>query len=417
MNYYEKLGISSETVELFSEAKAAAATAFSKIDETASYNAAKVLSAFKNNGVSEAHFAPSTGYGYDDLGRDTLEKIYAEIFSCGDSLVRHTITCGTHALALCMYGVLRPGDTLLCVTGKPYDTLEESIMGEGVGSLKEFGIGYACVDLKADGTPDFNAISESVTDSVKAVWIQKSKGYEWRNSLSNEVIGEIVSCVKAKKPDCICIVDNCYGEFVEKTEPTEVGADLCAGSLIKNLGGGIVKSGGYVAGREDLVEKASYRLTAPGIGKHVGASMGHTRDMYYGLFTAPHIVAQCLKTAVLCSTVLEKLGYEVHPKPNDERYCIIQAAKFLSPEKLVAFIQGIQMGSPVDASFLPQPAPMPGYKHKVIMAAGTFVSGSTCELSADAPIKEPYVGYVQGGINVESAELGLMLAVENLKKI
>lgn len=417
MNFYEKLGISEETKKLFAEAKENVADAFVRIDETASYNAAKVLYAFQKNGVSEAHFAPTTGYGYDDLGRDTLEKIYADIFGCGDSIVRHTITCGTHALALCMYGVLRNGNTLLCATGKPYDTLEESITGDGVGSLKEFGINYRCVDLKPDGMPDYSAIAESIDDSVKAVWIQKSKGYDWRNSLSNRTIGEVVKCVKEKKSDCICIVDNCYGEFVEKTEPTEYGVDLCAGSLIKNLGGGIVKCGGYVAGRTDLVEKASYRLTSPGIGKHVGASLGHTWDMYYGLFTAPHIVAQCLKTAVLCSSVLERLGYEVHPKPNDERFCIIQAAKFLSPEKLIAFIQGIQMGSPVDSTFLPQPSPMPGYKHNVIMAAGTFVSGSTCELSADAPIKEPYVGYIQGGINLESSELGLMLAAENIRKL
>lgn len=417
MNFYENLGISEDTVRLFRKAKENAADAFSKIEETAAKNAAKVLCAFRKNGVSEAHFAPSTGYGYDDLGRDTLEKIYADIFGCEDAIVRHTITCGTHALALCMFGVLRTGDTLLCATGKPYDTLEESILGDGVGSLKEFGIGCKFVELLPGGTPDFSAIKESLTDDVKAVWIQKSKGYEWRSSLSNAVIGEIARVVKAKSPKCVVIVDNCYGEFVETTEPTEHGVDLCAGSLIKNLGGGVVKSGGYVAGRGDLIEKASYRLTSPGIGKHVGASLGHTWDMYYGLFTAPHVVSQCLKSAVLCASVLEDLGYEVHPRANDERFCIIQAAKFLQPEKLIAFIQGIQTGSPVDSQFLPQPAPMPGYKHDVIMAAGTFVSGSTCELSADAPIKPPYVGYVQGGINLESAELGLMLAIENLKKL
>lgn len=416
MNYYRKMGISETTEKLFSDSVNSLRDTFDRLDETALFNSAKIMDAFHSECVSEANFAPTTGYGYDDLGRDALERIYAKVFGAEDALVRHNIVCGTHSLALCLFGILRPGDTLLCAAGKPYDSLEESISGEGVGSLREFGISCKTVDLLPDGTPDYNAISENCDETVKAVWIQKSKGYAWRNSLSNAMIGEIVKCVKAKNPKAVCIVDNCYGEFVEKCEPTAVGADLAAGSLIKNPGGGFVKCGGYVVGREDLIKLVASRYTAPGIDKHVGASLGHTWDMYYGLYVAPHTVAQNLKTAALCAKVMENLGYDVHPLPDDERFCIIQAIKFGDPKKLISFIQGIQKGSPVDAHVLPQPWGMPGYNDEVIMAAGTFVSGATSELSADAPIREPYVAYMQGGINLETSKIGLMLAVENLLK-
>ncbi len=416
MNYYDKLGVSEKTVKLFSESSASLSETFEKIDETALFNSAKILSAFHKENVSEANFAPTTGYGYDDLGRDALERIFADVFGAEDALVRHNIVSGTHALALCLFGILRPGDTLLCAAGKPYDSLEESISGDGVGSLKEFGVKCKVVDLLPDGTPDYNAISENCDATVKAVWIQKSKGYAWRNSLSNEIIGRIVKCVKSVREDIICIVDNCYGEFVERKEPTALGADLAAGSLIKNPGGGFVKCGGYVVGREDLIKMVASRYTAPGIDKHVGASLGHTWDMYYGLYVAPHTVAQNLKAAALCAKVMEKLGYEVHPKAEDDRYCIIQAIKLLSPEKLISFVQGIQKGSPVDAHVTPEPWGMPGYSDEIIMAAGTFVSGATSELSADGPVRPPFVAYMQGGINFETARLGLMVAVENIMK-
>ena len=386
-------------------------------DTLAEINSAKVLSAFHKNQVSEAHFTSTTGYGYDDLGRETLERIYADIFCTEDALVRHSIVSGTHALALCLYGILRPGDTLLGATGKPYDTLEEVIGisgGEGGGSLKDFGILYRQVDLKTDGTPDLNGIVQSLDNTVKVVWIQKSKGYDWRNSLSSERIGEIVRLVKQKKPDCICVVDNCYGEFVEEREPTEHGADLAAGSLIKNPGGGIAPSGAYIVGRADLVELAACRLTAPGIGKHVGATLGHNKEMFQGIFMAPFATCQNIKTAILCAAVFEELGFAVHPASDAARYCTIQAIRFAEEKKLVSFCQGIQKGAPVDAFVTPQPWDMPGYQHQVIMAAGTFVQGATSELSADAPIKEPYIAYMQGGLAYSYSKLGLMCAVQHM---
>ena len=386
-------------------------------DTLAEINSAKVLSAFHKNQVSEAHFTSTTGYGYDDMGRETLERIYADIFCTEDALVRHSIVSGTHALALCLYGILRPGDTLLGATGKPYDTLEEVIGisgGEGGGSLKDFGILYRQGDLKTDGTPDLNGIVQSLDNTVKVVWIQKSKGYDWRNSLSSERIGEIVRLVKQKKPDCICVVDNCYGEFVEEREPTEHGADLAAGSLIKNPGGGIAPSGAYIVGRADLVELAACRLTAPGIGKHVGATLGHNKEMFQGIFMAPFTTCQNIKTAILCAAVFEELGFAVHPASDAARYCTIQAIRFAEEKKLVSFCQGIQKGAPVDAFVTPQPWDMPGYQHQVIMAAGTFVQGATSELSADAPIKEPYIAYMQGGLAYSYSKLGLMCAVQHM---
>ena len=417
VNRFENLHLQPAVVDLVRQADKRIKKQLEQADTLAEINSAKVLSAFHKNQVSEAHFTSTTGYGYDDMGRETLERIYADIFCTEDALVRHSIVSGTHALALCLYGILRPGDTLLGATGKPYDTLEEVIGisgGEGGGSLKDFGILYRQVDLKTDGTPDLNGIVQSLDNTVKVVWIQKSKGYDWRNSLSSERIGEIVRLVKQKKPDCICVVDNCYGEFVEEREPTEHGADLAAGSLIKNPGGGIAPSGAYIVGRADLVELAACRLTAPGIGKHVGATLGHNKEMFQGIFMAPFTTCQNIKTAILCAAVFEELGFAVHPASDAARYCTIQAIRFAEEKKLVSFCQGIQKGAPVDAFVTPQPWDMPGYQHQVIMAAGTFVQGATSELSADAPIKEPYIAYMQGGLAYSYSKLGLMCAVQHM---
>lgn len=389
---------------------------FKNLEDTAFYNQAKVLTAFKNHRVSEAYFAPTTGYGYDDIGRDALDEIYAEIFETEDALVRHNIISGTHAIATCLFGILRPGDTLLAVTGKPYDTLEQviGISGScGKGSLKDFGISYKEVPLLS-GKYDIAAIKNALTSDVKAVIIQKSKGYDWRESLTSEEIGKIVSAVKSIKSDVVCIVDNCYGEFVEKHEPTYYGADLAIGSLIKNPGGGLAQTGGYVAGKKELVELVSYRLTCPGIGKECGASLDNNRKMYQGLFMAPHTVLQCLKGAALCAQIFSDLGFDVIPKPTDYRSCIIEAIAFKSPERLINFCQAIQSSSPVDSFVCPEPWDMPGYSDQVIMAAGTFVSGASIELSADAPIKEPYIGYMQGGLTYESVKLSLMNVLQTM---
>ncbi len=393
------------------EAEAELADRFRQIDETAALNQQKVLQAFIDNRVSTAHFNPTTGYGYDDGGRETLDAIYAQIFGAEAALVRHNIVNGTHCLAIALFAVLRPGDTLLAVTGKPYDTLEEviGISGSGSGSLKEFGVNYEQVDLM-DGRPDYSKIKKALHQGVKAVIIQRSKGYDWRESISVEDIGHVISAVREVKPDTICIIDNCYGELVEKTEPTQVDADLVVGSLIKNLGGGLAQTGGYIAGKAKYVELAAYRQTCPGIGAECGATLGQNRFMYQGLFVAPHVVAQALKAAIFCGALMEKLGYEVNPRPMDFRSDIIQAIKFNDKTKLVRFIQGIQCASPVDSYALPLPWDMPGYQNQVIMAAGTFVSGASIELSADAPIKPPYVAFMQGGLTYESARLAIMYA-------
>ena len=394
-----------------SQAETALADKFREIDEIAAFNQQKVLQAFIDNRVGTAHFNPTTGYGYDDVGRETLDKIYAQVFGAEAALVRHNIVNGTHCLAIALFAVLRPGDTLLAVTGKPYDTLEEviGISGEGVGSLREFGVKYEQVDL-AGGAPDIEAIKKALHSGVKAVIIQRSKGYDWRESVCVEDIGKIVAAVRQVKPDTVCIVDNCYGEFVEKIEPTQVDADLVVGSLIKNPGGGLAQTGGYIAGKEKYVEMAAYRQTCPGIGAECGATLGQNRFMYQGLFMAPHAVAQAVKAAALCSGIMERLGYEVNPRPNDFRSDIIQAVKFNDEERLIKFIQAIQTASPVDSYALPLPWDMPGYQHQVIMAAGTFVSGASIELSADAPIKPPYVCFMQGGLTYESAKIALMYA-------
>ncbi len=384
---------------------------FEKIEETARFNQEKILDAFIKHRVGENCLAPSTGYGYGDIGRETLEAIYADVFGAEDAIVRHNIVNGTHCLAISLFAVLRPGDTLLAAAGKPYDTLEEviGISGNAGGNLKEFGVGYKQVDL-IDGKIDFDGIKKALTPDVKAVILQRSKGYDWRDTLSSEELGKAAMFIKSINPNVCCIVDNCYGEFAEKQEPTEFGADLVVGSLIKNPGGGLAQTGGYIVGKKKYVELAANRLTAPGIGKECGATIGQNRLMYQGLFMAPHTVAQAIKTAVFAGALMSRLGYEVNPLPEGKHYDIIQAVKFNDKDKLVKFIQGIQKASPIDSYAVPTPWDMPGYQHQVIMAAGTFVSGASIELSADAPIKEPYVGFLQGGITYESARLAIMYA-------
>ena len=388
---------------------------FAAAERVAQINQEKVLDAFIKHRVSEASFGYTTGYGYGDGGRDTLDKIYADVFGAEDALVRHNIVSGTHCLAIALFSVLRPGDTLLSATGKPYDTLEEVIglSGDSKSSLKDFGINYRQVDL-IDGNIDKDGIRAALTNDVKAVILQRSKGYDWRDTLGCEKIGDAVSFIKSIKKDAVCIVDNCYGEFTEIYEPTSFGADMIVGSLIKNPGGSLAQSGGYIAGKKELVTLAAYRQTAAGIGKECGASLGQNRNMYQGLFMAPHIVMQAVKSAIFCGALMKKLGYEVNPEPNASRCDIIQAVKFGSPDKLIRFIQAIQKASPVDSHAVPMPWDMPGYGDRVIMAAGTFVSGASIELSADAPVKEPYVGYIQGGITYESAKLAIMYAAGEL---
>jgi cystathionine beta-lyase family protein involved in aluminum resistance len=390
---------------------------FINIDSVREYNQLKVINAMQKNNLSDSHFAGSTGYGYGDRGRDLLDQIYADIFKAEDAMVRHQIASGTHALALCMFGNLRPGDQLLSVTGKPYDTLEEviGIRESGEGSLKEFGVEYGQVDLLPDGNVDFEKIRKAINEKTKMVFIQRSRGYSWRPSLKINDIERIISFVKEIKKDIIVLVDNCYGEFVEKQEPIEVGADITAGSLIKNPGGGLAPTGGYVTGKEDYVRNAACRLTTPGIGKEVGASLGNNRLIFQGLFFAPHVVAESLKGAVFTAAIMGNLGYDVSPSANDIRGDIIQAIKFNDPGSLISFCQGIQKGSPVDSYVTPEPWDMPGYDSQVIMAAGGFIQGASIELSADAPIKPPYIAYLQGGLVYDHVKLGVMTAIQAIK--
>ncbi len=385
------------------------------IDDITNYNQLKVQKAFIDNKISETHFGTSTGYGYGDVGRETLDKVWAQVFGAEDALVRHNFSCGTHTLATALFGVLRPGDKMLCVTGTPYDTIHNviGITGEGMGSLKDFGVEYSEVALR-DDKPDLEAIRSAVSDDTTMVYIQRSRGYELRPSLTVEEIGEIVSTVKSVKSDVIVMVDNCYGEFVQKQEPTEVGADLIAGSLIKNAGGGIATTGGYIAGRSDLVEKCAYRLTTPGLGKEVGATVGMNRQLYMGLFYAPHTVGEALKSAVYISALFETFGYDTTPRYDAKRGDIVQSLGLENEESLVAFCQGIQGGSPVDSYLLPEPWDMPGYESKVVMAAGAFTLGSSIELSADAPIREPFYAWIQGGLNFHSARICAELAAQQM---
>ena len=414
----DNFGISDKTLKLVSEAEESIKEQFKHIGNICEINQLRVMKAFADNRVSDSHFVATTGYGYDDLGRDTLDRVYADIMGAEDALVRHNFISGTHTISTALFAVLRPNDILVSITGKPYDTLEEviGIQGEaGNGSLKDFGVKYVQIDLKHDGTPDLEQIKFTLTHmNVKAVTIQRSKGYGWRPTYSAKDIGALIEFVKEISPETICIVDNCYGEFVETEEPTAYGADLIAGSLIKNPGGGLAPTGGYIAGKQKYVELCAYRLTSVGIGKEAGASLGFNRQMYQGLFMAPHVVSQALKAAVLCSAVFEKLGFEVDPKPNEIRHDIIQSIKFGDPDKVTAFCQGIQKGAPVDSFVTPEPWDMPGYSSQVIMAAGAFVQGASIELSADAPIKPPYIAYMQGGLTYESAKLGIMVAADKM---
>lgn len=388
---------------------------FKKIEEIAEYNQFKVQSAFIEYGISESHFAPSTGYGYGDRGREVLDKVWARVFGAEDALVRHNFTCGTHTLATALFGVLRPGDKMLCVTGTPYDTIHNviGISGSGMGSLKDFGVEYAEVPLKNDRL-DYEAIENAIDDTVTMVYIQRSRGYELRPSLLIDEIEKVVKLAKAKKPNVIVMVDNCYGEFVQTKEPTDVGADLIAGSLIKNAGGGIAQTGGYIAGRSDLVEKCAYRLTTPGLGKEVGATLGLNRELFMGLFHAPHAVGEALKSAVYISALFDNFGYDTTPAYDAERGDIVQSLGLENPDSLVAFCQGVQSGSPIDSFLSPEPWDMPGYDSKVVMAAGAFTLGSTIELSADAPIREPYYAWIQGGLNFHSAKICAMLAAQKM---
>ena len=390
---------------------------FDEIDAIAEYNQQKVLSAFINNRVSETDFAGSTGYGYGDTGREKLDRIYADIFGAEDAIVRHTFTCGTHTLAVALFGVLRPGDTMLCVTGTPYDTIHSviGISGSGMGSLKEFGVEYKQVDLDKNGRPDMAEIEKALEMKPKMVYIQRSRGYSLRPSLSVAEIREIAELVHSKC-DAVVMVDNCYGELVEKTEPTEVGADLMAGSLIKNAGGSIARTGGYIAGRADLVELCAYRATTPGLGKEVGCTLGENRNMFMGIFHAPHVVGESLKAAVFAAALFENFGFNVTPTSSESRHDIIQALCLENADRLVEFCRGIQSGAPVDSYVTPEPWDMPGYDSKVIMAAGAFILGSSIELSADAPLREPFAVWMQGGINFHSAKTAIMLAAQKLLK-
>lgn len=408
---------SQRTLEAAKTAEKAATKAFEEIDLTAQHNSRKVLEAFQNNRVSDSLFGGTTGYGYDDAGRETLEKIYAEVFGAEAALVRLGIVNGTHAISCALFASLRPYETLLSVTGAPYDTLAGVIglSDKGFGSLMDYSVQYAQVDMMADGKIDLDEIAKAVDiERPRVVFIQRSRGYTRRDALSIDDIGQICKTVRAIAPDTIIVVDNCYGEFVERLEPTQVGADLIAGSLIKNPGGGLAPTGGYIVGRRELVERAAARMTAPGIGGECGPTLGQSRLLFQGLFMAPHTVAQALKTAVFCAAVMGQLGYSTSPGVEDRRSDIIQMIDFGAPEPLLKFCRGIQSGAPVDSFVTPEPWDMPGYDCQVVMAAGAFVQGASIELSCDAPMREPYTAYLQGGLTYEMGKLGVMLAVDNL---
>lgn len=412
---YKQFGISEAVYRLGEEILASLAPQFLQIDENAEYNQLKVIRAMQTAGVSEACLLGTTGYGYNDLGRDTLEKVYAAVFQTEDALVRPQITCGTHALALALMSNLRPGDELLSPVGKPYDTLEEVIgIRPSRGSLAEYGITYRQVDLLPDGGFDYEGIREAVNERTKLVTIQRSKGYQTRPTLSVSRIGELIAFIKQIKPDVLVMVDNCYGEFVETMEPSEVGADMVVGSLIKNPGGGLAPIGGYIAGKSKCVENAACRLTSPGLAKEVGASLGILPAFYQGFFLAPVVTAAALKGAIFAANLYERLGFAVVPNGTESRHDIIQAVTLGSPEGVCAFCEGIQAAAPVDSFVKPEPWDMPGYDSKVIMAAGAFVSGSSIELSADGPIAPPYAVYFQGGLTFPHAKLGILKSVQNL---
>ena len=410
---YKNLGISREVYEFGEKIEESLKERFAEIDARAEYNQMKVIKAMQENRVSAECFNMSSGYGYNDLGRDTLEKVYASCFKGEDALVRPQITCGTHALALALMSNLRPGDELMSPVGKPYDTLEEVIgIRPSKGSLAEYGVTYSQVDLLPDGSFDYENIKKAINDRTKLVTIQRSKGYATRPTLSVTRIGELISFIKNIKPDVICMVDNCYGEFVEEKEPLEVGADMIVGSLIKNPGGGLAPIGGYIVGKKNCVENAAFRLTSPGLGREVGASLQVLPSFYQGLFLAPTVTAGALKGAIFAANLYEKLGFKVVPSGDAPRYDIIQAIEFGTPEGLISFCEGIQYAAPVDSFVTPEPWDMPGYDSQVIMAAGAFTMGSSIELSADAPLREPYAAWMQGGFNFHSAKAGVMLAAQ-----
>lgn len=412
---YEKLGICREVYTFGRKIEEKLKDRFEKFDQVAELNQMRVLAAMQKHKVSAECFNATNGYGYNDLGRDTLEAVYAECFHGEDALVRPQITCGTHALALALMSNLRPGDELLSPVGKPYDTLEEVIgIRPSRGSLAEYGITYRQVDLHPDGSFDFEGIKNAITERTKLVTIQRSKGYATRPTLSVTKIGELISFIRGIKPDVICMVDNCYGEFVEEREPLDVGADLIVGSLIKNLGGGLAPIGGYIVGKKECVENAAYRLTSPGLGKEVGASLGVIQSFYQGLFLAPTVVNSALKGAVFAANIYETLGFDVLPNGTESRHDIIQAVTFHQREPMIAFCQGIQAAAPVDSYVTPEPWAMPGYDSDVIMAAGAFVQGSSIELSADGPVKPPYSVYFQGGLTWYHAKFGILMSLQKL---
>ncbi len=408
--------LDSRLVKLGEQAMEEARTAFAGIEEMQEYNQQKMLAAFIHNGVSESHFVGSTGYGYDDRGRETLDAVFAMAMGAEEALVRHNFVCGTHALTVALFGVLRPGDVMLSVTGKPYDTLQAVIglTGDRNGSLLDFGIQYKEVALTPDGKPDLPAIREAVKQGVKMVYIQRSRGYSLRPSLRVEEIETIARAAKEVDPHCIVMVDNCYGEFVQEEEPVSRGADLMAGSLIKNPGGGIAPTGGYIAGRHDLVQSCAYRLTTPGLGKEVGCTMQANRELFMGAFHAPHVTGEALKTAVFASALFSLLGYDVTPRFDEPRADIIQAVMLRNEKALIAFCQGMQKGAPVDSFVVPEPWDMPGYDSQVIMAAGAFTLGASIELSADAPLREPYAAWMQGGLNFHSGKVGVLLGAQSM---
>ena len=412
---YESLGVSRAVYAYGETILDGLKPRFEAIDQTAEYNQAKVLAAMQRNKLSAGCFAATTGYGYDDMGREVLEKVYADCFHTEAALVRPQITCGTHALAVALSANLLPGDELLSPNGAPYDTLEEVIgIRPSKCSLMEYGVQYRQVDLLPDGTFDFDGIRAAISPKTKLITIQRSKGYATRPSFSVQKIGELIAFCKSVKPGVTCMVDNCYGEFVERIEPSDLGADMIVGSLIKNPGGGLALTGGYVTGRADLVERISYRMTCPGIGGECGLTFGQTRTMLQGLFLAPRTVNGAVKGAILCGKVFEKLGYDVCPKPEDERSDIIEAIRLGSPEAVVAFCKGIQAAAPVDSYVTPEPSPMPGYDSDVIMAAGAFVQGSSIEMSADGPTRPPYAVYFQGGLTWYHAKLGILMSLQKM---
>ena len=414
-NYYKEMGVDEKVFDYAQEVEKGLKDRFETLDAIAQLNQIKVLNAMQKHQIAEMHLGGTTGYGYNDSGREAVEALYADVFGTEDALVRPQITCGTHALGLALSANLRPGDELLSPVGKPYDTLEEVIgIRDSVGSLKEYGVSYRQVDLLPDGTFDYENIAKAINEKTKLVTIQRSKGYDPRPTFSVKQIGELIAFVKKIKPEVICMVDNCYGEFVETIEPTDVGADMIVGSLIKNPGGGLAPIGGYIAGKKECVDRASYRLSAPGLGKEVGASLGLNQQLYQGFFLSPTVVAGALKGAIFAANVYERLGYGVVPNGSESRHDIIQAITFGSAQGVISFCKGIQAAAPVDSFVTPEPWDMPGYDSQVIMAAGAFVQGSSIELSADGPIKPPYAVYFQGGLTWYHAKLGILKSLQQL---